>query len=55
MPARLGLDLHMGGMARIGNRRPDLGGVYCRTVAVKRAFSKERKCASKKRAWKGKR
>ncbi|MCL1913104.1 MAG: transposase [Eubacteriaceae bacterium] len=43
------LDLHLGGMAGIGNRRAGLGGVYCHTVALKRAFSKERKYASNKK------
>jgi hypothetical protein len=43
------LDLHMGEMVSMGNRRAELGGVYCRTVMVMHAFEKTRKYASEKK------
>jgi hypothetical protein len=43
------LDLHMDKMAVIGNRRTELGGVYCHTVMLLHAFEKTRKYASSKK------
>ena len=43
------LDIHMDKMAVIGNRRAELGGVYCHTVTLLRTFEKTRKYASRKK------
>ena len=43
------LDLHMDKMIGIGNRRADLGGVYCYTVKLIHTFEKIRKYASIKK------
>ena len=43
------LDIHMDKMMSIGNRRTDLGGVYCHTVTLVHTFEKTRKNASKKK------
>ena len=43
------LNAHMDKMMGIGNRRADLGGVYCHTVVIMHTFEKIRKYASRKK------
>ena len=43
------LDIHMDKMVGIGNRRADLGGIYCHTVMLMHTFERKRKYASKKK------
>jgi hypothetical protein len=43
------LDAHMDEIVAIGNRRADLRGVYCHTVALMHSFEKTRRYANKKK------
>jgi len=48
------LDLHLDEIVSMGNRRAEIGGVYCHTVMVMRTFERTRKYASiKKQLGKG--
>jgi hypothetical protein len=43
------LDMHIEKMVAIGNRRADLGSIYCHTVTLMHIFKKNRRYASKKK------